>query len=729
MSTVFAAKSSSEDELSSESQPLTLPVSPLRKTRPLKPRYPTSSDELAFLAEELTAHLTAKGHFSATHPASAATATAVMRSAPDPPKAGKAAKFMKVAGIGLCVVACLPAGIFVVGAAVVVAFVGKTVLTWLRYAAAQLVLLDSPSIVLLDQDTGISLPAFGGVTYVRPKQNALGQLLPTEGPSLQRITVEEQCKREINYFSAKYQYATSGRPLSGMSPAAVIFVANDDDIKQAILYARAAKVAIAVRSGGHQYCGFSSTGGKNIQLDLSGRLHKSDTPYPYHRFEYNAAQNLITAGCGLDLLTLHEKMMALGLFVPHGECKNVHIGGHAQTGGYGALTRPFGLFVDYIQSFDIIGPDAQKRTIRRDTDDAEEAEWFFAVLGGSPGNFGVITSVTIRPLRDADHPNARGMKLAFPYTKERLEALLQIVAEHADNDSLPADYVYTVFVISAHKFFSVSENIDSSMKRHHPELFGQDKELVPSCVIGVCGCWVNLRGADEQYDSSVFQKIKDAAGPQLANFEGFTEVGGAFDDKRPHPISWMLDRWIYRDTREFCLPGLKRLWMTNKRGLSDNGWANWAAQSIEDIQAPHLNGLKIAAQFMPFSNPNCKFRNPPDNKTSVAWRDSTCFSALDAFYNEEIKTVNPWATPKEDAERWCTKIQQEGVGPRGRFSKDDRRLIWAPFGPDFSLDRTHHAYYDNEDVYQRLLAFKRRVDPDRIFSPNEFCVGFSEQQN
>ncbi len=33
-------------------------------------------------------------------------------------------------------------------------------------------------------------------------------------------------------------------------------------------------------------------------------------------------------------------------------------------------------------------------------------------------------------------------------------------------------------------------------------------------------------------------------------------------------------------------------------------------------------------------------------------------------------------------------------------------------------------YSTYRDVYQRVLATKRRVDPDDVFTPNEFALGF-----
>lgn len=76
---------------------------------------------------------------------------------------------------------------------------------------------------------------------------------------------------ENGYQAATYQYASSGN-LGVWGPSAVIYAAKDNDhsdIKKAIDYAVQHKVSIAVRSGGHQYLGFSSTTDQNIQIDMS----------------------------------------------------------------------------------------------------------------------------------------------------------------------------------------------------------------------------------------------------------------------------------------------------------------------------------------------------------------------------------------------------------------------------------------------------------------------------
>ncbi len=55
------------------------------------------------------------------------------------------------------------------------------------------------------------------------------------------------------------------------------------------------------------------------------------------------------------------------------------------------------------------------------------------------------------------------------------------------------------------------------------------------------------------------------------------------------------------------------------------------------------------------------------------------------------------------------------------FDNEDRCFI--AFSYVNSLDVLRLKYYDAIDKYDRLLHIKHQVDPDRIFSPNEFCIG------
>jgi len=262
-----------------------------------------------------------------------------------------------------------------------------------------------------------------------------------------------------DYEPHAYQYASSSH--TGMQPAVIFYAKDENGIIEAVKYAAANKLAMAIRTGGHQYSGASSTFGNNIQIDVTGMPDVWDwdpvtgllrVSVNYALMDFNARLGQTPAGSGF-------------LFIPHGQCSHVHLGGHAQTGGYGQLGRSFGLFGDHIESFEIITADARKQIIRRNSTDPGDQELFYAVLGGSPGNYGVLTHLTLRPHKDIDHPNSHGLKAAYLYDRDTLKKLFDVMAAMSDDANYPGDFDYCVTVLSAAEivFEGFCPNMDETM--------------------------------------------------------------------------------------------------------------------------------------------------------------------------------------------------------------------------------------------------------------------------
>ena len=215
-----------------------------------------------------------------------------------------------------------------------------------------------------------------------------------------------------------------------------------------------------------------------------------------------------------------------------------------------------------------------------------------------------------------------------------MENLLKIVAEQTNQPPAP-DFCFHVLVLGAEHFFTVfGKNFDQHMRLHHKSLYGKNGEFYPLATISIAAVWANLGGKQQEYDPSVFARIKEVAGtPLLPGLMGF-------DESKPMPISEMMDEWTWKDVREFDLPFKKSIYMSTSTSLVQNGFAKWAADRIHEIEAPLENGCKIAAQFTPLSG-DCAFRRGnTDNSTSASWRDSTAFCALDVFY--DVNSM--WAT-------------------------------------------------------------------------------------
>ena len=73
---------------------------------------------------------------------------------------------------------------------------------------------------------------------------------------------------------------------------------------------------------------------------------------------------------------------------------------------------------------------------------------FWAVLGGSPGNFGILTHLYLRPLHDKDYPDSRMMKSMTVYSKEKHLALEKLMSEMMGDEDFPGNFDYCITIMT-----------------------------------------------------------------------------------------------------------------------------------------------------------------------------------------------------------------------------------------------------------------------------------------
>merc|ERR1719295_315527 len=154
-------------------------------------------------------------------------------------------------------------------------------------------------------------------------------------------------------------------------------------------------MTVTIRSGGHQYSGLSSCNGSCIQIDMAD----------YDHFEISNATALVSAGPNVRLGNFFAALAEKNLNLPGGACSEVALGGHVQTGGFGRTIRSQGLLLDHVVAFDIITSDGQSRHVAKPSANSKGSlndDLFWAVLGGSPGAWGVVTNYELVADRDAD---------------------------------------------------------------------------------------------------------------------------------------------------------------------------------------------------------------------------------------------------------------------------------------------------------------------------------------
>lgn len=159
-------------------------------------------------------------------------------------------------------------------------------------------------------------------------------------------------------------------------PGLVIRARDGDDIATAVRFARDNGLLLAIRAGGHQIAGHAVVDGA-VMLDLSGmRAVQVDPQRRTARVE---------AGC--LLADVDRETQAHGLAVPVGINSTTGIAGLTLGGGFGWITRKFGMTIDNLVSAEVVLADGS--IVQASA--TEHPDLFWAIRGGG-GNFGVVSS-------------------------------------------------------------------------------------------------------------------------------------------------------------------------------------------------------------------------------------------------------------------------------------------------------------------------------------------------
>lgn len=158
-------------------------------------------------------------------------------------------------------------------------------------------------------------------------------------------------------------------------PALIARCTGTADIQAVVKFAAQHNLLTSVKGGGHNIAGNAvCDGGLMIDLSLLKTVRVDPTAKLAH------------VGPAATLGDVDHECQAFGLALPTGINSTTGIAGLTLGGGFGWLSRKYGMTIDALTAVDIITPDG---TFRRASAD-ENADLFWAVRGGG-GNFGVVT--------------------------------------------------------------------------------------------------------------------------------------------------------------------------------------------------------------------------------------------------------------------------------------------------------------------------------------------------
>ncbi|HET9446054.1 MAG TPA: FAD-binding oxidoreductase [Steroidobacteraceae bacterium] len=207
-------------------------------------------------------------------------------------------------------------------------------------------------------------------------------------------------------------------------PALIVRCSNTNDVIRCVAFAREHQLVVAVRGGGHSFPGHSTCDG-GLLIDLS----------QMDGIRVDAKARTARVQPGVVLAQFDRATQARGLAATMGTVSQTGVGGLTLGGGFGRLSRRFGLACDNLIGAEMVTADG--RVVNTSTSLNPELLW---ALRGGGGNFGVVTSFEYRLHSVA--PEMHGGLLVFPFTQPR--ALLR---SYADFIAGASDDLFVMFDI------------------------------------------------------------------------------------------------------------------------------------------------------------------------------------------------------------------------------------------------------------------------------------------
>ncbi|WP_198347214.1 FAD-binding oxidoreductase [Nocardia terrae] len=224
---------------------------------------------------------------------------------------------------------------------------------------------------------GIALAGWGltGHSDADPVSNSSGPAVakPNWTKLERRIRGRVVRVGDVDYGSAKQVFNTR---FDNETPAAVVQVANTDDVVAALAFAAKYHLPVAARAGGHSYAGVS-TATDALIIDVRQLTGVN----------VNAGQAII--GPGHTLYEVYRELDRSGLAIPTGMCPDVGITGLTLGGGLGFESRSYGLTCDRLTGATLVLPDGTVAEVSA----TSRPDLFWALRGGG-SLFGVVTSLT-----------------------------------------------------------------------------------------------------------------------------------------------------------------------------------------------------------------------------------------------------------------------------------------------------------------------------------------------
>lgn len=185
--------------------------------------------------------------------------------------------------------------------------------------------------------------------------------------------------------------------LDAWTPAASVYAVaarSSGDVAAAVNFARARKLRLVIKGGGHSYQGTS-----NAPDSLLVWTRAMNAVTVHDGFVAGGCRDklaptpAVTVEAGCLWIDVYDAVTTKGgRYVQGGGCTTVGVAGLVQSGGFGSMSKGFGTAAAGLLEAEIVTADGVVRIANACTN----PDLFWALKGGGGGSWGVVTKLTLR---------------------------------------------------------------------------------------------------------------------------------------------------------------------------------------------------------------------------------------------------------------------------------------------------------------------------------------------
>ncbi|KAK7425325.1 hypothetical protein QQZ08_008222 [Neonectria magnoliae] len=439
----------------------------------------------------------------------------------------------------------------------------------------------------------------------------------------------------------------------GGFPSYSLNITNVAQIQLAINFARNLNLRLVVRNTGHDFLG-KNTGEGALSIwthNLNGIEVLTDYKSAGGRYKGPAFK----LGAGVMVHELYEAAEREGYTAVGGECRTVGVaGGYAVGGGHSPVSPIHGLGSDQILSVDIVTPDGRFVT----ADETQNKDLFWALRGGGPATWGVVTSMTVKVHE----------KIVF-------SGMTWVTTTTAMN-------------ITDDTFWKAIE----AYWRRYPE-FSAAKAYGYCRMSGLEGGGYAWRGLPFMVPGMKLTDFKKLVQPLLDDWAAlgvdpgveFFEHDGLYDTWTKHFPTSIVGN-AYARTGSRLLP---------RKNWEDPELLNKTIQTVRSI-------VEDGAFLVHYNINADEPENSAESSVNPAWREVMMFNIIGLIWNAQTPEAEVAALHEKLTNDLVQRLKDISPGAGGYLNEGDL------MDPDFA-----QSFYGSH--YERLSQIKKKIDPKDVF--------------